>query len=255
MFIFKEEIYIITSIQGEIMKFFMNLFCLLTVWTTCLCYNKWADYGREWQDYGRSWAGNAVEPSKPEKPKAIKKSSNKAKKQRSDDTDKDTHGAAWPGCGTSWVGFGSATPAKDADQQDIFMNGIMTLRDRSVRNVSVNGIANLHSVSLNNLDVNGPVTLTEVTIAGKAFINGPLEARASKFNTIDISTSEMNLDTCVVKSINVKLSDNKRKEQVVMLTNTTVEESIVFEQGNGKVIIKGTSVVKGKIVGGAQSNA
>lgn len=251
----------VSFLKGKKMKIGIKLLCFLAVCTIYLSYaNPWTDYGRAWADYGQSWAESFREPSKPKKPKKPrrhKKDIKKSKKQKRDEAhkDKDVEVASWAGWGSSWAGFGTAT-AKDSENQDLFMNGVISLRDRVLHKLTVNGVVDLQNVSLDSLNVNGPASLAEVTVTGKTDINGPLDARASKLNTIDISTSRMDLDNCIVKSINVRSSDTKRKEQIIVLTDTIIEDSIVFEEGNGKVILKGTkSVVKGKIIGGIESRS
>lgn len=116
---------------------------------------------------------------------------------------------------------------------DVVINGVANFNDQAFENLIVNGVANVHNVSVHHETV----------------INGVLTAGNSNFDTITISTTHMALNNCTVNSIIVRQTEPK-KEQIVELSNSSVNGSITFEQGNGKVIVKNGSAIKGNITGG-----
>lgn len=119
------------------------------------------------------------------------------------------------------------------------------------KHLKVSGVASLTGNSLETLEVNGVATLHNVTVQNTTTINGMLTAQGCSFDTIEISTQEMVLSDCSVRSIMVRPTSSA-KAQVVTLSGTTVAESITFEQGNGMVVAAQGSVVQGSVIGGKQ---
>ncbi|MBM18087.1 MAG: hypothetical protein CL947_03425 [Epsilonproteobacteria bacterium] len=76
----------------------------------------------------------------------------------------------------------------------------------------------------------------------------------AELSDVEVGAVEANFDYCEVKSIVMKQleGDLSLKKQTVYLRNTIVEGDIIFEQGNGHVIVEGSSKVKGKIIGGTK---
>lgn len=135
--------------------------------------------------------------------------------------------------------------------EDLFVNGVVSLRDRSLNKLTANGVVNLDNVRLNELIVNGPVQASRLTVKESATINGPLQAKESRFDAITVGSSSIRLERSYAANITMK-SSRSVERQVVTLVDTVIEGRIVFEQGNGTVEFKGSSVVKGGVVGGTQ---
>lgn len=76
----------------------------------------------------------------------------------------------------------------------------------------------------------------------------------AELNQVEVGAVEANFDYCTVDSIVMKQleGDFASKKQIVYLRNTIVEGDITFEQGDGHVILEGSSKVKGKIIGGTK---
>lgn len=113
----------------------------------------------------------------------------------------------------------------------------------------------LHGMKINVkgfCTVNGAAHLHDTKINGATIINGFLSARKSTFGNIISATKNMQLSDCHVSSITIKPHTDSHKNdlQIIELNNTMVTGSITFQQGNGKVIAKNKTVVKGNIVGG-----
>lgn len=131
-------------------------------------------------------------------------------------------------------------------------NGMVTINGTTVTGVTiVNGVLNATDCSLNTLDVNGTGSLMQCTINDNAEIKGSLSASSSKFE------HGLNVHSNVTRFINSKVNDNLtihhsgHKEQIVYLDNhSEVNGDIIFEDKNGKVIIRGGSEVKGNVHGG-----
>lgn len=116
---------------------------------------------------------------------------------------------------------------------------------------SINGTLSAEDASFSSLDVNGSVKLTQCTINEEANIRGSLTASSSKFEKI------LEVHSNVTRFINSKVNgdlhmgETSSKKQVVYLDNySEVTGNIIFEDGNGEVILRGKSKIGGKVVGG-----
>lgn len=151
------------------------------------------------------------------------------------------------------------------------INGYAQISNKTFDSLSINGTAELTNITIykklqvrgrldgttivveGGLDINGSAELHDVKIKGITVSSGFLEATKSIFNDIFIATKIMQLCDCLVQSIIVKPNSTgcgQDTVQIVELTNTIVNGSITFENGNGRVIAKKDSKVIGKIVGG-----
>lgn len=131
--------------------------------------------------------------------------------------------------------------------------GPVKMRDSKMNDLQVTGPFNASKVVVKKLTVNGPVRFERVTVDGLATINGPLTAEESNFkNTLSIATDKMSLDHCMAENIEVRKNSKWfEKPQRVFLTNkTVVKGDIVFEAGNGVVVISKEATHKGKVIGG-----
>lgn len=146
------------------------------------------------------------------------------------------------------AGFVHTQTAKSSEGEDVSVNGALSLHDRALRNLTVNGVATLNNVSLHRLTVNGPIEASQVTVTGDTIVNGPLQATGSRFDAITASTTSLRLEHSFARSITIRPSAF-RQQQIVTLDDTIVEGQVIFEQGDGRVQLKGNATVKGGVVG------
>lgn len=108
--------------------------------------------------------------------------------------------------------------------------------------------------SFNQLDVYGSTVLENSKVEKNANIYGTFTAQSCTFKSsiAACSTTIVLKDSKVRGDILIK-RDKGIIKQVVELENTIVEGSITFEKNKGTVILKGTSSVKGDILGGTIS--
>lgn len=115
----------------------------------------------------------------------------------------------------------------------------------------VNGLLNAEDANFSSLDVNGSAKLVQCTINEAATIKGSLSASSTKFgNTVDIYSSETRFINSKVSN-DLHIGHTDAKKQVVYLDNfSEVLGNIIFDDGNGEVIIRGKSKIGGKVIGG-----
>jgi hypothetical protein len=100
------------------------------------------------------------------------------------------------------------------------------------------------------LDEPGIVNLSHSS-ARKLFINGKLMTESCTVKSITTFFHELEMSHSHVGDITMMNgSQLKKRKAVIVLNNTIVEGSIQFSQKGGTVICKGSSVVKGEILGG-----
>lgn len=131
-------------------------------------------------------------------------------------------------------------------------NGMVTINGTTVSGSTlVNGLLNADDANFHSLDINGSTKLTQCIINDVASIKGSLTASSTTFEkTLMVYSSE-------IRFINSKVSNNLRlghidsKKQVVYLDNfSEISGNIIFEDGEGEVILKGQSKIGGKVIGG-----
>jgi len=151
---------------------------------------------------------------------------------------------------------------------DVFF-GSVQLQDTSYPNLVINGKAKFDNVSITEtliingalsatkskigtMLVNGKADLQQTTITGISTINGYVHAQDSIFlDRISVRSKRITLSGSTIKAITVKKpSKSEPVEQIIELRNTKIDGNILFEGGNGKVLLKGNSKIIGKIDGG-----
>ena len=131
------------------------------------------------------------------------------------------------------------------------VNGAASLDDVSAQEVIINGSLGATNLVTQKLTANGSVNLTASKIEEIAKVAGALEAYECLFNAITLLSEYAVLNNSKVKTIDVKkVSDFRKKVQQIELVNTAVEGDIVFEGGDGEVILKNGAFVQGKVIGG-----
>lgn len=119
-----------------------------------------------------------------------------------------------------------------------------------------NGSGNFkgYNVILNNFVNDGAVKFEEnSSIDGKIYIKGSLHSSKSTFHkAIQIETNKIKItNNSITKDIIVKKSSfSFFNKKYVFIDNSTVNGDILFEDGNGTVIIQHNGKLNGKIYGG-----
>lgn len=131
-------------------------------------------------------------------------------------------------------------------------NGMVTVNGTTVSGATlVNGLLHADDTNFYSLDVNGNAKLTQCTINDVASIKGSLTASSTKFEkTLDVYSSKTRFINSKVSN-ELHLGHTDSRKQVVYLDNfSEVSGDIIFDDGEGEVILRGQSKIGGKVVGG-----
>lgn len=131
-------------------------------------------------------------------------------------------------------------------------NGMVTVNGTTVSGETlVNGVLNADDANFFSLEVNGSAKLTQCTINDVASIKGSLTASSTKFEKkLEIYSSETRFINSKVNN-ELHLGHTDSGKQVVYLDNfSEVSGDIIFDDGNGEVIVRGQSKIGGKVIGG-----
>lgn len=132
-------------------------------------------------------------------------------------------------------------------------NGFVTLDGTTVLGVvHVNGHLDAKNAKMASLSVNGNVCLTKSRVLGNSDITGFMSAVGSKFDgDIAISSKKITLDNCQATHILVRKTAWSFGSQVVELNHKSkVTGGIIFEAGDGRVLLSPDSHVGGRVIGG-----
>ncbi len=133
---------------------------------------------------------------------------------------------------------GAATIKQAVFKKDLVVRGAATIKQSSIA----------ESVS-----IFGQVNLDEVHIAGKTTIFGIISASSSILQDLEINCSEaaMQLEKCSLDNITIKINPQHPHDAVTLeLIDTTIKGNIFFSNEHGKIILKGTAHIKGRVTGG-----
>jgi hypothetical protein len=131
-------------------------------------------------------------------------------------------------------------------------NGTVTVNGTTVSGTTlVNGLLNAEDANFYSLDVNGSVKLIQCTINHTATIKGSLTASSTKFdNTLKLYSSETRFINSKVGG-DLHLGHTDPKKQIVYLDNfSEIAGNVIFDDGDGEVVLRGQSKVNGKVIGG-----
>lgn len=131
-------------------------------------------------------------------------------------------------------------------------NGMVTVNGTQViGSTLVNGLLSADDASFFSLDVNGSAKLTQCTINDAATIKGSLTASSTKFEkTLDLFSSQTRFINSKV-SHDLHLGHTDSRKQVVYLDNfSEISGDIIFDDGEGEVILRGRSKIGGNVIGG-----
>jgi hypothetical protein len=135
--------------------------------------------------------------------------------------------------------------------EEIRANGFVKLDGTTVRDLHVNGCLKAEGAKIGAMQVNGQVAISHSVVSKKSLICGSLLVNTVKFDDLSISSERVVLNNCIVSSVNVLKVGGYTHSQVIELRGKTfIQGSIVFEAGNGEVIVDPDSEFTGKIIGG-----
>ncbi len=131
-------------------------------------------------------------------------------------------------------------------------NGSVELEGTFIKKLLVvNGNLYAQKAHINALDVRGRATLLDSTVDGSAEVNGFLSAVGTTFRSpLTLSSKNVAFTNCTLANLVIKKPFWSFGQQVVELKDKTVcKGSIIFEGGNGRVIVSGKSQVSGSVQG------
>jgi hypothetical protein len=132
------------------------------------------------------------------------------------------------------------------------VHGQLSASDLDVgEKVTIHGQATLNDVNFkDDLTVHGQLALDNGVIAGETSIHGQAHISKCRMNNLVVYARKITLTTSTVKNIYVKETNHKT---TITLIDSKVEGDIVFDSGNGKVILEDGAAVGGKIIGGDET--
>lgn len=136
---------------------------------------------------------------------------------------------------------------------EIRVNGFVKLDGTIVSDyLQVNGRLKAEDAQIEEMQINGQATLDYCSLRRKSTICGALIATFSKFaEELSISSERVIIDSCESNSLRILQIGGYRGIQVVELRGKTkITGSIIFESGNGEVVVSPESEITGAIIGG-----
>ena len=134
-------------------------------------------------------------------------------------------------------------------------NGVVKVNGTVISGATlVNGLLNAEGANFFSLEVNESAKLTQCTVNDAASIKGSLNASSTKFEkSLEIFSSETRFINSKVSN-DLHLGHTDSKKQVVYLDNISeISGDIIFDDGEGEVILRGRSKIGGKVIGGHTS--
>jgi len=143
---------------------------------------------------------------------------------------------------------------------------LVYLKEKSYDNLTINGTSKLDNILvekklisygsllvtdsiIGTMHSNGKTDLDKATIKGISSVYGPLNAQYSTLDQIIIYSKKMIFSDSTTKTITVKKVEES-DEPVIELYNSKVDGDVIFQGGNGKVLLDSNSKVMGKVIGG-----
>ena len=134
------------------------------------------------------------------------------------------------------------------------IHGPLLANDVKLTSLELHGPLNGNKMSFQQGIIHGPVELSNSKISGLVTIYGPVNATHCQFGEMVVSTEKVQFQASTIKNITIA-KDNRAipKIQQVILQNSQVTETLVFESGQGEVILLDSQshvmdIVGGKIV-------
>ncbi len=131
-------------------------------------------------------------------------------------------------------------------------NGMVTVNGTTVLGAThVNGLLNAEDANFSYLNINGSAKLVQCTVNDQASIKGHLSSSSSKFEkSLEVFSSETRFINSKIGQ-NLRVGHTESRKQVVFLDNfSEVTGDVIFDDGEGEVILRGQSKIGGKVIGG-----
>lgn len=137
------------------------------------------------------------------------------------------------------------------------INGTLNVDKSTLKDVSVNGRGNIeHSTVMGNIRTNGMLNLDGVKVTGFVEVSGYAQTDKS---TIDgemiIASDKIEIKDSTISKIRIRPTLNKPEtpdeKQILILKNTKVLGSVIFEGGKGELILDKSTILGA--IEGAQS--
>lgn len=135
-------------------------------------------------------------------------------------------------------------------------NGMVTVNGTTVEGgTNVNGMLNADDANFSSISVNGSAIFLQCTINHETQIKGSLKASSTKFEkSVDIFSNSIRFVNSSVRE-NLQIHHTDHKPQEVYLDNhSEVSGDIIFDDGHGKVYLRGGSKIGGNVIGGEVFN-
>lgn len=131
------------------------------------------------------------------------------------------------------------------------INGQLKAKKTTFSELTINGDAELDRSSVDgNLAINGSIEADSSAFNGPVLIHGHISAESSQFvNTITLHGNQAEFEECSLQKLVIQ-KNNSNMPQTIYLEDTIVKGDIIFEQGNGIVMIDDDSKIQGSITGG-----
>ena len=134
----------------------------------------------------------------------------------------------------------------------VHANGFVTLEGTTVRKtLFVNGSLSAEKATIGQMHVNGHAGLFGCTVNDVSQVNGFMSANKCTFGKeLVLSVQKVSFTECIVGAVTVKKPLWVFGTQVVELSDKTIcKGPIIFESGNGKIVISGNSQLIGPVHG------
>lgn len=131
-------------------------------------------------------------------------------------------------------------------------NGVVSLNGSTIIGATnINGVLIAEDANFSSMMINGAASLTRCTISTAASIKGTLFTSSTVFQSgLDIYSNRTRLiHTKIIGNLRIHQTD-KKKQVVYLGYNSVVDGNITFEGQQGNVILKGGSVINGRVIGG-----
>lgn len=159
--------------------------------------------------------------------------------------------------GASYAGVCKSLPGNmncgAGNIESLEVNGSANLNGTNIiGDTLVNGLLMAEDSNFNSVEINGNAEFIQCSINQDALIKGTLKASSSKFNaSVGVYSSATRLINTLVNG-DIHVYHTNPVNQVVYLDNfSRVTGNVVFDDGEGKVVLRGDSKVEGKIIGGS----
>lgn len=148
-----------------------------------------------------------------------------------------------------------------------FSNGSVICNQGTTSSLTTNGMASIDNTIISgktqtsgylkannskfeSLKSNGQAVLSNCTIEKDAAINGQLMAESTIFNNnLNLHSSQSKLsDSRVNKNVHVYHSNSK--QSMLLLKGSTIDGDVIFDDGNGEIIMDKSSQINGSVIGG-----